>query len=273
MTAAPADVGQSQAPIVPGVFPMSVAAFLGVDMPVVPVGDAVFPVLATNASVEALAEAAAGTETNGSFSGDVLTPSRLQASFRYSREDRARFAGMDESLRMNLSEALSDGLDKQVVAGTNGLLAGTNLANHASTAVTTFARYRSDLVFSRIDGRFAGEGADIRVVMGSGTYAHSGGAYRSNNADFSALDSLMRISGGVRVSAHVPAVSGGKQNALIRRGMRRDMVAPVWEGVTIIPDEVTKAADGEIVLTGVMLYAAKILRAEWFLQVGSGTHS
>ena len=54
VTAAPADVGQSQAPVVPGVFPMSVAAFLGVDMPVVPVGDAVFPVLTKNASVEAL---------------------------------------------------------------------------------------------------------------------------------------------------------------------------------------------------------------------------
>ena len=165
---------------------------------------------------------------------------------------------------MNLSEALSDGLDKQVVAGTNGLLAGTNLANHASTAVTTFARYRSDLVFSRIDGSFASQGSDIRVVVGGGTYAHAGGQYRSNNADFSALDSLMRISGGVRVSAHVPAVASSKQNAVIRRGLRRDMVAPVWEGITIIPDEVTKAAEGEIVLTGVMLHAVKILRSDGF---------
>ena len=233
-------------------------------MPVVPVGDSVYPVLTKNASVEALAEGAGGTETDGTFSGDVLTPSRIQASFRYSREDRARFAGMDEALRMNLSEALADGLDKEVIAGANGLLTGANLANHNAAAVTTFADYRSLLVFSRIDGTFASEGADIRVVMGGPTYAHAGGQYRSNNADFSALDSLMRISGGVRVSAHTPAVSGSKQNAVIRRGLRRDMVSPIWEGLTIIPDEVTKAAAGEIVLTAVLLHAVKILRAGGF---------
>ena len=38
------------------------------------------------------------------------------------------------------------------------------------------------------------------------------------------------------------------------------MVAPIWEGVSLIPDEITKAADGEIVITAVMLHAVKILR-------------
>ena len=62
-----------------------------------------------------------------------------------------------------------------------------------------------------------------------------------NSVDRTALDRLMEITGGVRVSAHVPAEASDKQNAVIRRGMRRDMVAPIWEGITIIPDEVTKA--------------------------------
>ena len=75
---------------------------------------------------------------------------------------------------------------------------------------------------------------------------------------------MMRVSGGVRVSAHVPAVASKKQNAILRRGMRRDAVAPVWEGVTIIPDEVTKAKAGQIVITAVMLHAVKILRADGF---------
>ncbi len=34
--------------------------------------------------------------------------------------------------------------------------------------------------------------------------------------------------------------------------------------MTIIPDEITKAASGEIVLTAVMLHAVKILRAAAF---------
>ena len=74
----------------------------------------------------------------------------------------------------------------------------------------------------------------------------------------------MAITGGVKVSAHVPAVSGNKQNAIVRRGMRRDYVAPVWQGVSLIPDEISLAANGQIKLTAVMLYAAKLLRSAGF---------
>ena len=52
-----------------------------------------------------------------------------------------------------------------------------------------------------------------------------------------------------------------KQEAVIRLGMGADMVAPIWENIAIIPDEVTKAAAGQIVLTAVMLHNVKILRA------------
>ena len=53
---------------------------------------------------------------------------------------------------------------------------------------------------------------------------------------------------------------------MIRLGSRRDMVAPIWEGVTLIPDEITKAASGQIVITAVMLHAVRILRAEGFFK-------
>ena len=42
---------------------------------------------------------------------------------------------------------------------------------------------------------------------------------------------------------------------MIPLGSRRDMVAPIWEGITLIPDEITKAANGQIVVTAVMLHA------------------
>ena len=38
----------------------------------------------------------------------------------------------------------------------------------------------------------------------------------------------------------------------------------MWGAVTLIPDEVTKAANGQIVLTAVLLYAAKLLRVGGF---------
>ena len=49
-----------------------------------------FPVLTSELDVKTPAENAASGETTGAFSADVLTPGRLQASFFYSREDRAQ---------------------------------------------------------------------------------------------------------------------------------------------------------------------------------------
>ena len=74
---------------------------------------------------------------------------------------------MDAALRSNLSDALSDALDKQILVGTEGLLTGTKLANHNTTAVTSYANYRAELGYARVDGTFAGSVGDIRIVMGA----------------------------------------------------------------------------------------------------------
>ena len=138
VTPAPGNVGQEQQAIIPYVFPDGVAAFMGIDMPTVGVGEAVFPILTSTLDVHTPAENNAAAETTGSFSGDVLSPGRLQAAFSYSREDRARFAGMDSSLRENLSMGLSDGLDRQIIRNDpNGLLHGTVLDNHNVSTVPT----------------------------------------------------------------------------------------------------------------------------------------
>ena len=181
------------------------------------------------------------------------------------RADAARFSSLDLALRQALNGGLEEKLDAELVAGSEGLLTGTNLANHAASAVTTFAAYLSAFGHSRVDGRYAAALADVRTVMGSATYAHAGGQYRSNNADYSALDALDRKTGGVRVSAHVPAASGNKQHALIRLGMQdRAVLQVLWDGVTIVPDEVTKTKTGEIAITAILLVATKILRADSF---------
>ena len=258
------EVGQNQQEIIPYVFPSGSAAFLGIDMPTVGVGEAVFPVLTKELDVRTPAENADADETTGSFSADVLSPSRLQASFFYSREDRARFAGMDSALRENLSMGLSDGLDKQIIQGTNGLLTGTNLDNNNVSTETTYALYRDQFAYGRVDGRYASMTSDIRSVMGSETYAHAAKQYRGNNDNMDALLSLQSALGGVKVSAHVPAVSGTKQNAIVRLGMRRDMVAPIWENVALIPDEITLVKKGQIQITAIMLHAVKVLRSAGF---------
>ena len=99
------------------------------------------------------------------------------------------------------------------------------------------------------------------MVVGAATLKDLGSTYRNTSVDRSALDRLLELTSGVRVSSHVPAADASRrQNAVIRRGMSATAVAPVWEGVTIIPDEVTKAKAGQIVVTAVMLFAMKVLR-------------
>ena len=52
----------------------------------------------------------------------------------------------------------------------------------------------------------------------------------------------------------------------MRLGARRDMVAALWAGVTIIPDEVTRAKQGEIVITAILLAADQDPEVGRFLQ-------
>ena len=263
VTPAPGDVGQTQTEITGFVFPQSVAAFMGIPSPVVPVGDATFPVLTSDPAAGTPAENAAQAETTGAFSADVLTPGRIQASFFWSREDAARMMGMGDALRDALQGGIADKLDSEILQGAEGLLTGTKLANHARGSASDYAHYVAELLYGRVDGRYAYDLADIRVVMGSPTFANAATKLPAAGEE-NALARIRNDSGGVRVSAHVPAVASMKQNALVRLGTRQDMVAPVWGAVTLIPDEVTKAGDGQIVLTAVMLHAVKLLRSGGF---------
>ena len=132
------------------------------------------------------------------------------------------------------------------------------------TTATTFDLYLAGLAYGRVDGKYASTAGDLKILMGSHGYGHAGRVYRNTSVDRTALDRLMEVTGGVQVSAHVPDAQSNRQNAVIRLGMRRDFVAPIWEGVTLIPDEISLAANGQIKLTAVMLHAVKLLRADGF---------
>ena len=103
--------------------------------------------------------------------------------------------------------------------------------------------------------------------MGATSYAHAGETYRNTTVDRNVLERLQDVTGGIRVSSHVPAAAGtpSKQNAVMRVGMNgQAAVAPIWDGIQLIPDEITKAASGQIVVTAIMLWNFKIIRTADF---------
>ena len=267
-TEAPADTQANQQEILMPVFASTATSWLDIPMPRVPVGDSLFPVLTNRPTVGGPHTGSENVgESTGAFEVKTLAPTRLQASFFWRRTDAARFSGMENALRMALSEALGEELDKNVIAGAgHGLLDGTVLSNNnAGAAVTTYQELSNNLLYKRVEGRFANRLSDLKILMGSDSYAYAGNLFIGSLSEWW-HDFALRLSSGVRVSAHVPApTSSGKlQNILVRVGTRQDYVAPIWEGVTLIPDSVTKAATGEIQLTAVMMANFSLIRAAGF---------
>ena len=262
VTPTPGASQTEQAETVQPVFATGAGAFLMVDRPTVGMGQAVYPVLTSRPTVHGpVADSADAADTTGAFDAALLPPKRIQAGFVYRRTDAMQFGGMNSALRMALNGGLQEKLDLDLIAGTDGLIA--TLGNHNVSAATTFALYLSQMLYGRVDGRYAEMKSDIRVLMGATTYGHAGGVYQSS-AYKSALSVLEQDSGGVRVSASIPAAASHKQNAVVRLGARRDAVQPVWGAVTIIVDEVTLSGKGEIEVTAVLGMNTKILRAAGF---------
>ena len=276
VTSAPSTVDENLAPIVPALFDRSAAAWLGVEVPVVPTGDAGYPVLSTSVTGGVVAKSAAAAETAGAFTVTMAQPRRVTGSFRFLREDAARLNGMEAALRANIESVLSDEIDKLVINGSgtgdgaiNGLLAILDNPTAPVADQETFARYVAAAA-SHVDGLFAVDLSGIRQLVGVATYAHMASAFRSNNDSMTAEGWLSDRSGGVRTSRRIAAARSNIQQAIVRLSNPagdRVAVSPVWNGIELIRDNITGAGKGEIVVTGLLLMGdVVILRPGVFVQ-------
>ena len=198
-------------PVLGQLFPTSIAAFAGVAVETVPSGEAGYPVITTGATVEALAQGASGTESTGAITITTLVPKRLQASLRYQREDAARLSYLDASLRENLSMALAAKLDEQILnRATVGLLTFGSAPTVNGATVSNLTHALAS-IYGSVDGIFAQTASEVRLLLGDNTYPALGKELVSTltvgnvtiGTSFS-LEKLNEISGGVRVSTHVP---------------------------------------------------------------------
>ena len=265
ITPAPDATARIEEPTISALFPLSVASFLGISMPTVSAGEHSYPVMTESSVPAVVAESASVAETTGSFSATSIAPTRAQKSFFYSREDAARFANMDMALRQNLSDALSSAIDKHILtkASNGGLL---NFGSTLTEATTTdYAKFKSKIV-AGVDGIHANAARDLRMVVGDRTYVFGEAWYRTEQSEESAIEWAERRTGGIRVSGHVPTPSSDVQQGIIAKGMAMNAVAPIWNGVELITDNVTQAKKGQIVLTAVALIGFQILRTGGFLR-------
>ena len=257
-------------PIVPAIFQRSAAAWLGIDMPSVGAGDAGFVVLGTSVSGGPKAKSAAADEQAGAFVVTTAQPRRITGSFKFTQEDAARLAGMEDALTMNLSSVLSDALDNQAINGSgtgdgtlNGLL--NRLTNPSAPAANqeNFARYVAAFG-SHVDGTFAVDLGGVRALVGAATYRHAVSVFRANESAMTAEGWMTDRTGGVRVSGRIAAPASNVQQAIVRRdNPQGDTVAamPTWQGLVLA------ASKGEVIVTASMLVGdVVVLRGGAFVQ-------
>ena len=244
------------------VFPQSVAAWCGVIGGTVPTGQRQVPVLSTGATAEALAKGASVTEKTAAFAVTTLAPKRVSAAVRYAREDAATFEYMDDALRMNLRNAISDKMDAEVLTratAPKGLLTfGADPTKNAAT-VSNVSHALSG-IFTGVDGKYAAMASEIKLLLGTATYAELGSSIFDTGSGALASEKLGQVCGGVRVSANVPTKAGTGEDALIIKGMgRRNCVSAMWDSIEIVTDPYSDADKAEIVLTAIAMFDFAIL--------------
>ena len=267
-TPAPSTVGTNQQPIIAALFPRSATAFLGVEMPTVPVGKALFTLVTTDLSAGFPAAGAEHGHSAAAFTATEIAPSRVQGSWFIRREDRASLAGMESALRENANDALADAIDARVL-GANGFLESGTLTAAPTTdsgTETSYGDYR-EYIFSAVDGIHASMASEVRVLLGAKTYQHASGQYRGNADNVDALQSMMSAAGGVRVSANIPDPAANIQSLIVARALgARHAVAPIWSGTELVVDTVTQVKSGEIVFTLIRLWGElNVLRKSAFV--------
>ena len=258
----------SQAPILQRVFSKSIAAQLLVDMPSVPVGSAVYPILTGGTSAQQRNPSQTVDATAATFTGQTLEPVRLSARYLFKLEDSARLRNYEATLRNDLNMTMSDAMDSQVVSGggtppnvsgfLNELTAPTD-----PTAVTTWNQHlaaHTDLV----DGINAYGMEDLRCVMGQSSYTYLSSLFSvgDNAPRVTALEYVKDRIGMSMVSSRIPAPASEIQTNLLALTSYpgRNAVAPIWKGLEFIRDPYSKAAEGEVAMTVVQLWNFKVLR-------------
>ena len=271
-------------PIIDRVFAPSVANFFNVQMPSVGIGEHAWPVVTGGTSAELVAPDAEKESTAWTLSVSSVKPTRLQARYSFRVEDTALTAGLEDALRRDLSATMSDALDTQIITGAG---TGNNFKGFLATAAngglaaaagafsptgTIDYGKAATLLGSCVDGKYSVGMGNVRVLVGTATYAKLVATFQTNTAD-SAATFLQRESGGLRVSAKVPAVASNRQDAVAIRGTRDPVYAPVWQGVQLIRDNLSDAAKGWTHVTAISLVGFLRPRDDSFQRLSIGVSS
>ena len=244
VTAAPTTDVTVEKPFLPYLFPQSGAAYLGVATEMVDPGTAEYPRISAKVTTARAAGSAEISNSDVTVASTGLSPARFGANTTYKTVDSLRWAGYTDALTDHLREAISDAFDVYVLKGaSNGFETTSALTTVDASAEFAYGDYLG-LFGAAVDGRYASEASDVRLLCHPDGYAHA--LSKLNAAGESALEGSRRIGGGLRASANLSAKSSMKILGILAKGIgRRNATAAIWRGAQIQEDSLSRNAFGE----------------------------
>ena len=260
------------------VFIGTASEFLGISRKSVS-GQAAFPVITGGASGETVAKGAAKDAEEATITVETMDPKRISARYVFSREDAARLgpAVYEDALRADLRMAISNAMDREIIAGGNGIngFEGDLTADpDAALANATTADAFANALFALVDGQYAQETGDVKFIARPSFYTYlltlawAIGTTDSNHflPYFKAVFNVA-----CKSSGHVPEITGQAGEsyvyACLARGKMGAAVHAVWDSMELIRDPYTSASAGRVALTAVGLHNFKVIRADNFAKI------
>ena len=254
-------------PWIQRVFPMSAAAFCGVDVQTVPVGQVLVPAITTGVTIGFVAAGAAQAESSPEASITTLTPRRGTGNFPINKEDLAVFPMMEDAWRMELTDAVQNAIDVDLLQlASKGLLVSGGVTPTDPADPTTAVEFLAD-VFGSVDGVYASSVNQIRLLVGPETYGYMGGLIYDTGSGLTVTDKFAALGVQILVTDNAGPYAANDQDGLVIKGPpRRNSIGVLWNGVEIVVDPYSKAAEGQIKYTVAVMWDFENVRSDGYVR-------
>ena len=249
--------GEPQRSIMQRLFGRGIADALGVRFDSVPAGRPSWPLLTNGAAPAATAEdAAAAAPVAPTFVTESLRPKRISARYVWTIEQAAEVSDIEAALRRDLSDALMDAQQRQLLNGNGTAPEITGIYQRLSTPAdesdeTDYAGYVGTLA-QAVDGIHATDERQVNLLFAVDAYRHAAQVIQTGSGE-SATEGLMRRGRSIMATNYASAAASMQSKGnILHAGNdagRGDSIAAVWPAMELIRDPYTDAASGRVRLT------------------------
>lgn len=257
------------------VFARTDASFMGARFLSVGAGRQRFPYISSGASLVYANEGEPQDSVAGTITTEEVDPSLASLAYVIGKQSRLQYAdgALENALRNDARQAIESGVDDTAlngrpretavqpffapgIDGLSGSLADDSGATSNFTALSLLREYAS-----RVDGVYANQWTDVRMLVRPEVYSAGIFLAIGNNGDRLAADFLTPDR--FRASSRLPAPDNNRRSQAISYSPvndRGEFLIPSWQNVMVIFDPYTRANAQQDRLTFSIAHSVLVLR-------------